>query len=138
MRQVLESFERKAAVGDPVKNPQAWLWRTVHNQCRQHGLRFEKMLAHTELPAELRAWKPESRAPVERAMLERRADAARVEGEAEDLELRFGDVLDDLSQADLEDLAGEARVDRGIFPLIKRDGLLRITLLMALANRVLS
>ena len=135
MRQVLESFERKAEAGDPVRDGQKWLWRCTWNQCRQKGLRFETLLARTHLPAELRAWQPEKtpRAIVEQTLQEKRAEASEFDEEIEELEDRFGEALDAMSNAEIQDLydvAGVAEEWRD-----KRQ-LWRPQLLLTLAGRV--
>jgi hypothetical protein len=58
--QVLESYERKQAAGNPIRNTRGWFWSTLRNKCLEatakgRGERLEKLLAITEFPRELLA-----------------------------------------------------------------------------------
>jgi hypothetical protein len=54
IQQVLESYQRKAEQGDPVRKPVGWLWVSLGNQCRvRGGPRLEQLLATTDFPCEL-------------------------------------------------------------------------------------
>jgi len=53
IEQVLESFSRKRAAGEPVRRPMAWLWTAVKNQAWRHNLHLERLLACTDFPREL-------------------------------------------------------------------------------------
>lgn len=51
--QVLESFDAKREAGGAIREPAAWLYRTLANQCEKAGANFEQLLATTPVPPSL-------------------------------------------------------------------------------------
>lgn len=50
LEQALESIRAKRDAGDPIENPQAWLFRTLENRCKAAGPKFQQLLAGCKVP----------------------------------------------------------------------------------------